>query len=369
MAKHRVGKITLACTFILLGSSILWNMHSSQPISILRYYPLILIILGVELILKAILRKEDKISLDGGIIFLLIFLFFLFNFFSFTSMGPYYGLNQNGILIDRVFFENLFDGEIRFNFSGRGDYRTRFDEERIFDEEEIEEFHLTHSFGDITINTWDEDYVKLELSVLSENDDEEFVLSSKNDLFDEDFDDGVLRIQSNTRKYLEPRTVHSFRVNYQVYLPENADIRISHEFGNIDVDGAEGEVDITNRHGNVRLDNTYGPIGISNRFGDISVSDIRDGARIENRHGNITITASEEIKENLEIENEFGNIRLSILDDQEGSYLLETTFGKIDHRLALDSVERMNEVKVSGTIIREHPMIRISNRHGNIRIR
>ena len=75
MRSRRVGTLTLGLS--LIGAGILFVIHLFIPDSltyyfIFRLWPVLLILLGVEVLTAYIANKEDKITYDGWAVFLMI---------------------------------------------------------------------------------------------------------------------------------------------------------------------------------------------------------------------------------------------------------------------------------------------------------
>lgn len=96
--KVKVGIITLALSLIIIGT--LWTLENILPMSwistAIKFWPVILIIFGLELIItKKIYDNRDGIivTLDVGVIILLIFIVFIMGGISFArEILPYLGI-------------------------------------------------------------------------------------------------------------------------------------------------------------------------------------------------------------------------------------------------------------------------------------
>ncbi len=111
LKKKRVGTFTLALGLIYLGVVMILTLFIdlSVIITMLRFAPAILIVLGIEILINALLLKEgEKLNYDGvSILLILLFLFAAFvaamvgwwvDYHTSISQAPEY----------REFFENMF---------------------------------------------------------------------------------------------------------------------------------------------------------------------------------------------------------------------------------------------------------------------
>lgn len=96
--KVKVGIITLAIGLIIIGS--LWTLDNIYPMSwiskAVNFWPVILILFGIELIITKILyegKEGVSVTIDLGIILLLIFIIFIMGGISFiNTVLPYWGI-------------------------------------------------------------------------------------------------------------------------------------------------------------------------------------------------------------------------------------------------------------------------------------
>lgn len=110
LKKKRVGTFTLALSLIYLGVVMILSLfvNLSAIITMLRFAPAVLIVLGIEILVNALFLKEDeKLRYDGMSIFLsLVFLFVAFIAAAAGWWMDYYGsLTQTPEYHD--FFENM----------------------------------------------------------------------------------------------------------------------------------------------------------------------------------------------------------------------------------------------------------------------
>lgn len=377
MKKVYVGKWTLAITLIFLGSTILWNMYATPRIPVGDVYPLVFVLLGLELIIKALLRKERKVSLEGGTVILLVGIMFLINIvpYSFLGPGPKNLFSQEHPI--GQFFQELSRGNRVFNFEGMGEYNTTYEIEETFSAEEIQGIEVENAFGDITMESAVGEEVVVVIEVQSSNDDPDYVEELKEELFSvETQSDEWLIWTSNNRRYLEEKRIHSLRMNYRIYLPEDVlplSLEIQNEFGDITIHDFKGGITINNRHGDVTVRNSSGVLDVDNNFGNIRVTALEGKGNIKNRHGNVTLENPKEIIKELYIENEFGSLDLEFSQEQAGTFDFRTTFGEITSDL--DGVEggfaesSINEELFQGRIDGLDGFIKASNRHGDIHVK
>lgn len=75
---HKVGTFTLGSSLIFFGILLMINTftHLLSYGFVLRLWPVILILLGVEILISYICQDEDRLTYDKGAVFLIILLSF-----------------------------------------------------------------------------------------------------------------------------------------------------------------------------------------------------------------------------------------------------------------------------------------------------
>ena len=375
--KVYVGKWTLALTFILLGSSILWNMYGTSKIAIGDYYPLVLIFLGLELIIKALMGKGRRISIEGGSIVLMVLIIIFINVMPFTFLGqPSNDLFSEDHSLGR-FLQEITQGNLAINFQGMGRFNTEYEIEELFASQDVMAIKVKNVFGNVSLGSWEEEEISITVEVKSNNEDEEYVQGIKEELLSwEILPDGTLVLKSNNRHYLQDSRINSLRMNYQIYVPEEKDcfsIEINNEFGDVNFTEVEGDKIINNRHGDVKVKGKKGFVEVKNHFGDVNLTSLEGEARIQNRHGDVFLKNSDKILERLIVENEFGFVLLQLSQEQSAVLDLRTRFGKVIEDLELteggfEEARGVNEEFFKGVLGRGDGEISVSNRHGDIEI-
>ena len=343
MKKVYAGKWTLAITFILLGVSILWNMYGTPQIAVADFYPLVFVFLGLELIIKALVRKGRPVSLEGGSILLLVLIMIFINVMPFSFFGP----RSNDLFSEDhpvgEFFRELSQGNFVINFEGIGRFNTDYEIEESFIPEDLNAIKVQNAFGDVFVEPWEEEDIRVIIQVQSNNEDEEYVEDLREELLSSEIlPEGTLVLTSNNRRYLEDARVNSLRMNYRILIPEGkifSSLEIVNEFGDVGISETEGGLIVNNRHG----------------------------------HGDVTLENEEETVTGISIENEFGSVHLQLSEEQSAVFDLHTRFGRIIENLDLteggfEEEQGLNEEIFKGTIRAGGVVVTVDNRHGDIEI-
>lgn len=331
MRKKKVGTITLAIGLITAGSVMFAQNFTDLPIKdVFKYWPLLLIGLGLEIIIYMSIygrnNENVRLSIDGLCIVFIIFAA-IFGGSSFTSLKH---INIRGI------------GDIPFigNLNYKGQIEEEITKEGISKGYDIKELKLTNSFGDIEIRKGNSNEIRLEAEARVQYNDEN---KAKNYIKD------AIRIEEGeiTNIYIKDipsnnnREYEKAMANFIVYIPEGITVDIKNSFGDIDIENA-GKAIVKNSNGNIKLADCSKDAEVKNSFGRIEMENIGGNIDVSSSNGDIRIA---EVAGNIDVETSFGNIRLKNIkgnveaesrngnvevEGVEGSIEAETSFGNVE---------------------------------------
>ena len=350
MVRKKVGTITLAVGLIASGALIFAQNFTELPIKdIYKYWPLLLIGLGLEIIIHMSLygREGDnvKISIDGLCVIFIIVV---------------------------ALFSSGFAGYKSFTIKGMGDIpfvrdlRFEHEMEKIITKTDIsksyaiKELKVTNNFGDIRIKQGDSKSISFDAKIrVRYNDDDKAQNYIKNAI--KVAEGEITEIYIADLHQYENRDYSKAMVDFTIYIPEGIAIDVKNSFGDIDVEGC-GRTVIKNSNGNITVKDCYENVVIKASFGEIEVENIEGNITVVNSNGNIKVNEAEgkvdantsfgnvnvemvkgdikavssngnikiyESKGNIEGKTSFGNITLDEESIENGNIFAETSFGKI----------------------------------------
>ncbi|MGE5632009.1 MAG: LiaI-LiaF-like domain-containing protein [Caulobacteraceae bacterium] len=299
MVKKKVGSITLAVGLITVGVLLFCKNFIELPIKdIYKYWPVLLIGLGLEMILYMVLygrnNSEVKLSVDGLCIVFIIVL----------------GLLSNGVR-----FINIDDpGRMFFNFNGNSvidgvRYRTEVNEtytkDNISSSYNIKELKVTNTFGDIKVLPTDAKSISIEAKVRVKCNDENKARAYAKDAV-EIKEGEITEISPKNPSGVDKNDFGKAQIDFTIYVPKQASVDADGSFGDISVEGIDGNAVLENKNGQIKASGIGGSVDIDNSFGDIEVKGVGGKADIANKNGEIT---AEEITGAAVLENHFGDIQ------------------------------------------------------------
>lgn len=317
MIKRKVGSITLAVGLITVGALLFAQNFMDIPLKdIYKYWPVLLIGLGLEMILYMVLygknNTEVKLSVDGLCIVFIIILGLISNGIKFVNID----------IPGRSFFR--FNGSSMFEgFKYRTEISEKYNRDNISDGFNVKQLKVINDFGDIKVLPADGKNIRLEAEVKVKCNDEDKAREYARNAID--ITEGEVTeifpgspINWNKNEYARAQ------VDFVVYVPNGINLIANGSFGDVKAEGVEGECRIQNKNGEITASNIDGNVDIDNSFGDIEVNNIGGKAKIYNNNGEIS---ANNIGDSAVIVNHFGDINI---DRVKGDITVENKNGRIE---------------------------------------
>ncbi|MFA9398459.1 MAG: DUF4097 family beta strand repeat-containing protein [Clostridiaceae bacterium] len=347
MRRFRVGTFSMGILLILVGVLLLLDRFKiiSSIKFIINWWPIILIILGIEILVYIYFSKENepKVKYDGFSIFIIIILM----------------LFSTGAYIVTGLFDNV--PEIKdLSVFGYYKYESTFDKEMIITLDSLKSLSIINNKGNITIRPSSKDNIELKASVFMRNNDEDYARNMM---------DSIIEVKKDKKIYISINDlvntkIQNINVNIEIYVPENLIIEAENMYGKISVEDLNSSININSESSNIFARNIKGNLIINNIYGNVEVVNSNKNIQIDNENGNVKFESTEAIKENLTIKNNYGDIYLNIPETQEAIVTMKTKYGEIYSDLPVETSE--TESKVNKVIGNDKVKINLEANNGNI---
>jgi hypothetical protein len=335
MIKKKVGSITLAVGLITVGVLLFAQNFMDIPVKdIYRYWPVLLIGLGLEMVLYMVLygRKdtEVKLSVDGLCIVFIIVLGLISNGVRFMNIDApgrmFFGFHGNSIIDDARYRTQITETYNKNNISSSFN---------------LKELKVTNDFGDIKLLPTDEKSIRIAAEVnVKCNDEAKAREYAKNAVEIKEGD--VTEISPKNPVNWDKDDYSKAQIDFVIYVPKQVNVNSAASFGDIDAEGINGNCILENKNGEIKAADISGDVDIDNSFGEIEAKNIGGKADITNKNGQITVG---KISGSAVLESHFGDIEAStiggdveivnnngqiIVDNVGGKANLTNSFGDID---------------------------------------
>ncbi len=356
MRRWRVGTVSMGLMLVATGVLLLFG--ELQGINgarlILRWWPAILVILGLEILAYVLFSKEEqtKIKFDGFSIILTIFII----------------LTSSGIYAANSFFNSdlsrHFLGDI-----GYYKYETMENKSYEIDPAKVTKLQVSNINGKVNINKYDGSKIVIDTSIIVRNNNEEEAKRHIGNLV-EIVEGETLAVNTRNSSLFENNRNYQTHINYTIRVPKELNYEISSS-GEIELDNLTGNIKVTGKNGQITAKDIRGNLQAENAFGQINVKNVTGKVHVENEHGAV-VYANNSPCQDLTLKSRMGRISVELPQNQQGTFKLSTRFGQ----LAIDGFGTDSEIKKGDNkqtfekIIGDaSPVISIEAEHGEIDIR
>lgn len=206
---------------------------------------------------------------------------------------------------------------------------------KLFPLKEYTEIEISNRYGIVHVNNWDKDslYVEVEITAYAKS-NEKLEKTMNNIDIGIVSTDYFVNIKSlfidNSRNLISDfnkvffDNEHTTKINYTVYIPQSANIKIENKYGDIYCGNLNGNVELSVSYGKLKANRLTGKSKIDVRSGEATINELKKGTlicyysevhinntkelEIESHDSEIEISNSEEIKvsskrDRIDIEN------------------------------------------------------------------
>lgn len=188
------------------------------------------------------------------------------------------------------------------------------------------QLEISNNFGNITLATWDKNSIsiKIYLDVEGYDEEESRKILDKIDLKANETS-SLISIKTNL-KYHSSTSFRNktFKINYEINMPDGHPLSLSNEFGNIFMTDYSGKTTIDLEYGNLTAGNLQ-ELNLSHEFGKGEIEAIAKGVFEMDYVDVFSLTSADELELKAEFSKiEIGNIKTIEFDVEYGKLLIKT---------------------------------------------
>lgn len=390
MRKWRVGTFSMGMLLIFMGVLLLIGRikNVSSINIILNWWPIIIIILGIEILVHVYFSREDqpRVKYDVFSIFFIIFILI-------ASLGIYGG---------RLIIENVPGVK---DLSVFGYYRNDsvFNKKVTIKPEGEKKLILRNSKGNVEVRSSSSGSLEVEAEIRIRNNDETYAQTIADSMM-EVTKNGVINISTKAVGSSYNDKLQDIRVNYIVSVPQgmeisienlngrvqvsdvsaNVDLRnnngeiivsnivgsaeITSTNGRVEVTDLKGKVKIRNTNGDIQVDNIDGDVDVTNKYGSIELRNVYKDIKLSNSSGSIVFESNRLLEKNLTIENKDGRVNVTLPKEQMGNFKAIANNGRINNDINLNVVKSETKESLEQAIGNSSIELNIKVTNGNIDI-
>ncbi len=344
MNKNRkAGPVTLALGMILFGIILLISNFSGTGIFAvtLKYWPLLLIGLGIEFFIRSYLNSKKEDSETRFHFPTLIIILFI-------AFGGFAGQQVTGILQNQDLNEAITEAVAGTKYSYKHEYKSN-----PITAAPGTKIRIDDLGGQVDLVPGEGDQIYVEAEITGWGPTREDARSRAEEFSVNISEGGVINISSPPDIYMGDYKRTPF-VKYRVVIPPKvklavsggsggiradnleADIEINMEHGELSLAGITGDVSVNGAYGRITVKDITGNLNVSSNSGDINVSDVSGDMRIVMENGRIEVAGSDPMTAKSYITNQNGSTVVRIPEKSDVSVIAETEHGSISGSLDLN---------------------------------
>ncbi len=235
--------------------------------------------------------------------------------------------------------------------------------EKTLELSDVDWVKVTNSKGDININTWDRETVKLVAYVSVDGNKEEDVQTALNNLDvsmiqrgrkveiknssggeDECGCTTTTIIRNGKVKFGNGETakIKKIDVDYEISIPKDMNLDLKVSYGDMEVASFNGELKASAMQGDISTGNVTGKIDISQKYGDLTMGDYEEG-EIYLFHGDADLGKSKE----LELDAKYSKARIDEVGELELE-LFQSNLEVYEGVNELEGIVKYGDIEIEG---------------------
>lgn len=210
-------------------------------------------------------------------------------------------------IIRNIFITSIF---ISFSFSLSGQSALKVVTKKVeqtFVYKEGYELNIEGEKAEISVQSWDEAKIKIELELTAEHTDKKV---AQTDVEKIQYEMERHKNKIYARNYIneDQAPASSLSARYVITMPRNCPIYIKNHYGEVNVNDLANSLKVNSHFSPVGLQNIDGFIEIHSRFGDISGQSLNGDINVFSRRSDVTLS---DLKGMLNLESQYGQIHLA----------------------------------------------------------
>ena len=323
MKQRRVGTFSLGILMVLIGVLILTGSikGKSGVLLILKFWPVILISIGIEILYFVYKNKQEEVKLKYDVLSVFIFIIMV--------------LISSGIFIFNEFMNNELANVVMQNIKSESHSDIKIEEYEYL-KKDVKKI-VAENRGNIYLKQSGDNKIRLKASVVVKAVSKELAKEYTEKVIEINLREENLYISDfNERALKELVEIGEIETYYEIYVPEGIEVEINNVSGYIEVGEVNNKLEINTRNSNLNI-----------KYDDKNYKDI-------------------------EIDGVYSNIEIYIPKEQEGHFYFESdNYISIENKKLFDESDRKSSEnnEVIEKKIGEGPIINVRVKNTSLEIK
>ena len=228
--------------------------------------------------------------------------------------------------------------------------------------------NLNNSFGELKINTWDKNEIKVDITMTGKGSTDEIAQEMLDHIEIQDnktgstvsFKTKIDNDDKDWKKHDKTKYRNSgFSIDYVVYLPSKTRLDATNQFGAMSIGDYTGEVSLESKFGSLTAGKLSNPKNVGVEFGTGSIASMNGGdlsikfsrAEVKNldgtvnakfEHSGVKIAIDNNLKE-LNIKNNFTQLMLDASTNLSANFDVHTNFSELRNKTSFNIKEEKDD--------------------------
>lgn len=405
MRKWRVGTFTAGILFVVLGvlftAGNIYNFNAAAVF--IRWWPIIIIMLGIELYVYSSGRKADGSRLRFDVTALIMILMtVVICSIAYAISRANFNIDTKSVSLSKyetvvtkdqsipsagvqklltancfgdVFIKSSYDSSIKvhseIHIKNNDESYARKLCDKLITLSSGSQTHITNNYDDMGIDRSKVQSVEANLTIYLPKGIDAEVKNQFGDIKAEGLDKSLRAVTGNGDVDVNSITGDTYiqdvfgkvrtstlggavtvsGKNNEIYVQSVVkDANITNTFGKVEISGVTGNVHINNNNGDIRASDIAGGTDISSQFGDISLMNAAGPVKIANSNGDVDVSLDKPLTGSLNVTNNFGHINIGIPKDQTAMIDAAAEFGDISTNTGLQVIEGTTQESINQSL-------------------
>jgi hypothetical protein len=288
MKQWKIGRLSAGIGLILLGTLLIvariQNLYYFEIIE--KWWPILIICLGIELVVGAFLAGNPKLSvtIDGKSVFIAIIIVifvFISSGISFAAKNGISIFNGNGISVNAFSNEKIVSSKMEFQSK--------------------KSLTIENKQGKISIDKSGNDKIEIEANITIGYNNEAAISELQKQAIE--FTDGEnLVVGANYNQNKQDGAVK--KIDYTIKLPNSVKYDIKSSYGDVVVSNISSDGKVDQSNGSTNISNIMGSLELNNKYGSVKIDTVEGNLTVGCNNGTLNII---NVKGNVISSNAYGS--------------------------------------------------------------
>lgn len=145
-------------------------------------------------------------------------------------------------------------------------------------------------------------------------------------------------------------------------------LNLNHDFGDLKIGEVAGDLTVIGKNSSINITRVHGKLKLENSFGRVRIKEAMDSVTAEVNNGDLRVGMTR-IYGPINLDVQFGRVELDLPEKAAFSLQADAAFGRIDTNVPVTRSQKAGEQSATGDINGGGPLVKIETRNGSIELK